>query len=212
MINFNQPYLATNPQDFWRRWHISLSTWLRDYLYIPLGGKEHKVYRNLMITMLLGGLWHGAAMHFVLWGAYHGVLLVAYRHFKTAWNNIGELFSNYKKLWHIICIVIMFHITCIGWIFFRANTLSDAWLIFSNLFQVTAPSAPEAKSILLLFFLSIPFFIMHLLNECNDNCFIYERAPYWLKANSLVFLMLMITFWSAHENIPFITTVPTFEL
>jgi len=82
MLNFNLPYLATDPSDFWRRWHISLSTWLRDYLYIPLGGNRHgtfQTYRNLILTMLLGGLWHGAAWTFVLWGAFHGFILVVYR-------------------------------------------------------------------------------------------------------------------------------------
>ena len=82
MLNFNLPYLARDPSDFWRRWHISLSSWLRDYLYIPLGGNRHgtfQTYRNLMLTMLLGGLWHGAAWTFVLWGAFHGFLLVGYR-------------------------------------------------------------------------------------------------------------------------------------
>ncbi len=82
MLNFNLPYFARNPSDFWRRWHISLSTWLRDYLYIPLGGNRHGTWqtcRNLMLTMVLGGLWHGAAWTFVLWGAFHGSLLVIYR-------------------------------------------------------------------------------------------------------------------------------------
>jgi D-alanyl-lipoteichoic acid acyltransferase DltB (MBOAT superfamily) len=82
MLNFNLPYAARDPSDFWKRWHISLSSWLRDYLYIPLGGSRHgtfNTYRNLMLTMLLGGLWHGAAWTFVLWGAYHGFLLVIYR-------------------------------------------------------------------------------------------------------------------------------------
>src|SRR5205085_3050334 len=76
--NFNQPYFASNITDFWRRWHISLSTWLRDYLYIPLGGNRHgrlQTYRNLMVTMLLGGLWHGASWNFVIWGGFHGALL-----------------------------------------------------------------------------------------------------------------------------------------
>ena len=82
MLNFDLPYFATSPSSFWRRWHISLSTWLRDYLYISLGGNRGgttAVYRNLMLTMLLGGLWHGASWTFVLWGFYHGALLVAYR-------------------------------------------------------------------------------------------------------------------------------------
>jgi alginate O-acetyltransferase complex protein AlgI len=78
-VNFDRPYFARNPRDFWRRWHISLSSWLRDYLYIPLGGNRKHVVRNIMITMLLGGLWHGASWNFVLWGAMHGVLLIANR-------------------------------------------------------------------------------------------------------------------------------------
>ena len=85
MVNFRQPYLATGPAEFWDRWHISLSTWLRDYLYIPLGGNRKgslMTYRNLSITMLLGGLWHGAAWHFVGWGAFHGLILVIQRLFQ----------------------------------------------------------------------------------------------------------------------------------
>ena len=82
MVNFNLPYFATNPREFWQRWHISLSSWLRDYLYIPLGGNKKGniiTYRNLAITMLLGGLWHGAAWNFVVWGAYHAILLIIHR-------------------------------------------------------------------------------------------------------------------------------------
>ena len=88
-LNFRLPYFAVNPSDFWHRWHISLSTWLRDYLYIPLGGNRGGLVvtcRNLMLTMVLGGLWHGAAWTFVLWGVFHGMLLVAFR-----------LFSDWRK-------------------------------------------------------------------------------------------------------------------
>lgn len=84
MVNFRMPYFAINPSDFWRRWHISLSTWLRDYLYIPLGGNRSgnvAAYRNLLITMMLGGLWHGASWHFVAWGVYHGLLLIVFKMF-----------------------------------------------------------------------------------------------------------------------------------
>ena len=87
VLNFNLPYFAANPSDFWRRWHISLSSWLRDYLYIRLGGNRNgrlQTYRNLLITMVLGGLWHGAAWNFVIWGAYHGILLAIHRIFRDA--------------------------------------------------------------------------------------------------------------------------------
>lgn len=119
--NFNTPYFAASPSEFWRRWHISLSTWLRDYLYIPLGGNRSgrwSEYRNLMITMTLGGLWHGAGILFVLWGVWHGLMLVLYRtvpidRFLTDWlGTAGKLFS----------VLITFHIVCFGWILFRAHT------------------------------------------------------------------------------------------
>lgn len=113
--NFNFPYLATNPREFWRRWHISLSTWLRDYVYIPLGGSRGslpRTYCNTLCTMALCGLWHGASWNFVLWGVYQGLLLVGYdwssRRFVVRWGNI-------------LSTAIMFHFTLFGWLLFRAS-------------------------------------------------------------------------------------------
>jgi len=119
--NFNTPYFSESPIEFWRRWHISLSTWLRDYLYIPLGGNRFGrwlEYRNIMITMALGGLWHGAGILFILWGIWHGLMLVLYRVLP---------FHRYLTYWlgppgKCVSIVITFHIICFGWILFRAQT------------------------------------------------------------------------------------------
>jgi alginate O-acetyltransferase complex protein AlgI len=126
VLNFNLPYFATNPQDFWRRWHISLSSWLRNYLYVPLGGSHlgsAKTYRNLMLTMILGGLWHGAAWNFVLWGCYHGLLLVAHRCLAPVWY---RFFSGRMPLGQgvslAVRVFIMFHLTCYGWLLFRASS------------------------------------------------------------------------------------------
>ena len=119
--NFLTPYFAASPADFWRRWHISLSTWMRDYLYIPLGGERHgrlKTLRNLTITMFLGGLWHGAGFGFIVWGLYHGVLLVAYRVFHIEENIVRFLG---RRVGAVVAIVLMFHLVCVGWIFFRAS-------------------------------------------------------------------------------------------
>jgi alginate O-acetyltransferase complex protein AlgI len=129
MRNFNQPYFASSITEFWRRWHISLSTWLRDYLYIPLGGNRgsvSKTYRNLMLTMLLGGLWHGAAWTFVIWGGLHGLYLIGQRFFHrherpplptspTEWNwpRVGG-------------VLLTFHLVLLTWVFFRAPGLSAA--------------------------------------------------------------------------------------
>jgi D-alanyl-lipoteichoic acid acyltransferase DltB (MBOAT superfamily) len=132
-VNFRAPYLVTNPSAFWRHWHITLSTWLRDYLYIPLGGNRTGHVRtciNLMITMLLGGLWHGAALAYVLWGAYHGFLLVIHR----AWGfwRISDsavskegLTSRWSKIRHLVLIVLFFHLMCLGWLLFRAGSLAS---------------------------------------------------------------------------------------
>jgi alginate O-acetyltransferase complex protein AlgI len=137
--NFTAPYLVTNPADFWRNWHISLSTWLRDYLYIPLGGNRRgagRTYANLMITMLLGGLWHGAGTAFLVWGLYHGALLAIHR----AWQSLtgrgtrhrsapkeaaGGPTRNQSGHWvkHLLFALIFFHITCVGWLLFRAGSL-----------------------------------------------------------------------------------------
>lgn len=120
MQNFRTPYFACSPSDFWRRWHISLSTWLRDYLYIPLGGSRHGrgvEYRSLMLTMLLGGLWHGAGVLFLAWGAWHGLLLVAHRLLpfdrllKDRLGIVGQAAA----------IAITFHLVVFGWVLFRAD-------------------------------------------------------------------------------------------
>jgi D-alanyl-lipoteichoic acid acyltransferase DltB (MBOAT superfamily) len=129
MLNFNLPYFAKNPSDFWRRWHISLSTWLRDYLYVPLGGNRKGslfTYRNLMLTMLLGGLWHGAAWHFVIWGAYHGLLLCAYKFITPSLDALPKVKNKlFRKIWLGTKIILFFHLICLGWLFFRVESISQ---------------------------------------------------------------------------------------
>jgi D-alanyl-lipoteichoic acid acyltransferase DltB (MBOAT superfamily) len=137
MRNFLTPYFSTNPSDFWGRWHISLSTWLRDYLYIPLGGNKHGsllTMRNLMITMLLGGLWHGAGVFFIIWGAYHGLLLVVYRFIPLD----AILTRHLGRFGKALSIVVFFHLVCIGWIFFRA-TPEQFWPVVNSI--TALPSA-----------------------------------------------------------------------
>jgi D-alanyl-lipoteichoic acid acyltransferase DltB (MBOAT superfamily) len=133
--NFNAPYMATDPQDFWRRWHISLSTWLRDYLYIPLGGSRRgkaRTYLNLMITMFLGGLWHGASWTFVVWGGLQGFYMVGHR----LWTGcparaIQRLRANTAWAW--VARLLMFHAVCFGWVFFRSSTISLAGMMLKRL-------------------------------------------------------------------------------
>jgi D-alanyl-lipoteichoic acid acyltransferase DltB (MBOAT superfamily) len=130
--NFRSPYAADDPSDFWQRWHISLSSWLRDYLYIPLGGNRGgagRTARNLALTMLLGGLWHGAAWNFVLWGAYHGALLLLFR------APIVQRWTRWAGFPPIILLrrICMFHIVCLSWVLFRAETLSACGALWSRM-------------------------------------------------------------------------------
>jgi D-alanyl-lipoteichoic acid acyltransferase DltB (MBOAT superfamily) len=138
--NFNAPYTAADPQEFWRRWHISLSSWLRDYLYFPLGGSRKGKLRtmiNLMVTMLLGGLWHGAAWTFVVWGGLHGFYLVVHR----LWSRIGWgplVRWRATAAWRWTSRILLFHAVCVGWVFFRASAFANAFSIFGRL---TVPGA-----------------------------------------------------------------------
>ena len=133
--NFDQPYRASSLRDFWRRWHMSLSSWLRDYLYIPLGGSKGgnvKTYRNLFATMFLGGLWHGAAWNFVIWGCLHGGWLALERAF------LARRESATRVAWHtFLGWLITFHIVCLGWVFFRASNLDVAFDILAGVSSLT---------------------------------------------------------------------------
>jgi alginate O-acetyltransferase complex protein AlgI len=145
-LNFNSPYKAPNIQDFWRRWHISLSTWLRDYLYVPLGGNRKglgRTYVNLMLTMLLGGLWHGANWTFVVWGGIHGVGLALTRAFRE-WRDRLEVPPRRSPLVLGASVFATFHLVCVAWIFFRAETFQKAATIFTQLGTLTTyhPNLP----------------------------------------------------------------------
>jgi alginate O-acetyltransferase complex protein AlgI len=139
--NFNSPYKSHDPSEFWRRWHISLSTCLRDYVYIPLGGNregEWKAYRNLMLTMLIGGLWHGASWTFVVWGGYHGALLALYRRNGRAWDRLP---AGARQLG-------MFLAATIGWVWFRATDMRMVAGLFHRMFVPTAGEWPPQVGVL----------------------------------------------------------------
>jgi len=152
MTNFLYPYFVTNPSEFWRNWHISLSTWLKDYLYIPLGGNRlGKLFtlRNLMITMLLGGLWHGAAWNFVLWGFYHGLLLVIYRQYK----------SHFDKIPKVLSIIIMFHFVCFGWLIFRVENMDQLYVMVASLGNLDLSAVHTVGLRKVAFFATLPMLI-----------------------------------------------------
>jgi alginate O-acetyltransferase complex protein AlgI len=138
--NFRLPYLAADISEFWKRWHITLSTWLRDYLYIPLGGNRHgptQTHRNLLLTMLLGGLWHGASWTFAIWGLYHGALLIAHRACpRPDWLK--------SPTFRPVCVLGTFLSVCVGWVFFRAQRVEDAADILIRMVRPTSGTSLTA--------------------------------------------------------------------
>jgi alginate O-acetyltransferase complex protein AlgI len=154
--NFNAPYTAASPQEFWRRWHISLSTWLRDYLYFPLGGSRKGSVRtciNIMLTMLLGGLWHGAAWTFVAWGALHGSYLVIHRFWsRIEWAPMVRWRTT--TAWKWTSRILLFHAVCVGWVFFRASSFDIAFTVFRRL-SVHGPATLITGPVLIVLFLGL---------------------------------------------------------
>src|ERR1019366_1779016 len=151
--NFNTPYKADGIADFWRRWHMSLSSCLRDYVYIPLGGNRGgvtAVYRNLLATMLIGGLWHGANWTFVGWGAYHGLLLCLERLFRDAW----------EMVWRPLRVMLTFALVVVGWVFFRATDFAMAAGLLHRMFVFT-PSAGITALSTLFVLLAVAFGFGH---------------------------------------------------
>jgi alginate O-acetyltransferase complex protein AlgI len=145
VLNFNNPYMATGLGDFWSRWHISLSTWFRDYVYIPLGGNRGGVfalYRNLFITFLISGIWHGSAWTFAIWGGLHGAGVILTRGLERSAFYRERVPAIFKRTW-------VFLYVCFAWIFFRAKTLDDALLIAGRIFSFAAGTNPIVPALML---------------------------------------------------------------
>ncbi|HEY9743494.1 MAG TPA: MBOAT family O-acyltransferase [Coleofasciculaceae cyanobacterium] len=203
MLNFNLPYFSKDPSEFWRRWHISLSTWLRDYLYIPLGGSrqgERKTYQNLMTTMVLGGLWHGAAWNFVLWGFYQGAILCVYRAF-TPKTKPGDRKNRFGLLGDIVTILSFFVVTCYGWLLFRATSLAQIitftkilFLDFGNL-ALSLPKPP------LPVLLGIPLLIGYEVVEYLASNPKFKRH-YPIPARAALYAALIIILLMGESNAP----------
>ncbi len=206
-INFNEPYQARSLSDFWRRWHISLSSWLRDYLYIPLGGNRKGKIRtglHVLLTMLLGGLWHGAHLRFALWGFYHGIILLLERLFTNKSPGLANK-SGWRQLFSTI---LTFHIVLLGWLIFRAETPALAWIMvkqvfmnfeFGTVFQFIRADA-------MVFILLLGSFVLIALpasiKEFYRGWFILR--PYWLKILIVLLTLLLIYEFQISELKPFI--------
>jgi alginate O-acetyltransferase complex protein AlgI len=205
VVNFRQPYLANRLQDFWRRWHISLSTWLRDYIYIPLGGSRvvnWKIVRNLMITLVLAGLWHGANWTYVIFGAIQGAVLVIERYLfppkpKTEVAN-PEQSAGFFGLWGQR--ILTFNIFCLSLAFFRATSLRAAVHMLAGLSNFAW--RPEyATAFLMLCVFSVPLFVADLLQEAANAEYPFAKSPYVYRTALAAAVFLAIAFFSgSHLN------------
>jgi len=187
MDNFHHPYFATCITDFWHRWHISLSTWLREYLYVPLGGNRGsraRTYLNLLITMLLGGLWHGAAWNFVLWGGYQGLLLVAERLLggKRLIVDVREATSLGQRLLWPVRVLVTFHFVCLGWLLFRAERLQPLGTMVRNFIDPTGwlRMPPELAGQVALYVL--PLLLVDALQFFRRDEHVLRHAPLPLRS------------------------------
>ena len=211
MENFRRPYFATSMTEFWRRWHISLSTWLRDYLYIPLGGNRYGVtatYRNLLVTMLLGGLWHGASWNFVIWGALHGGLLAASRA-TLPWRD--RLYSSAGVpvvLRNAVRMAITFHLACLGWIFFRAETLADSATIVGGMLGLGSAYAAPFVDVDVLLNASLGIAVLLVVQVWQERFGAVRdslaRGPVWVQWAGAYGLVLAISLLGVEAGAQFI--------
>ncbi|MCF6301084.1 MAG: MBOAT family protein, partial [Proteobacteria bacterium] len=201
-MNFKSPFAAMGFSDFWRRWHISLSTWLRDYLYIPLGGSRKgnwKIIRNLMLTMLLGGLWHGAAWTFVVWGVLHGLYLILERGVKKM-----AFFKNWTqyKLGRIVVMFLTFMLVMLAFVVFRAENFEQAVLILSAMFvpgtgQNILPWSMWSQIVMLSFTLLLVIQWYYRDKLLGD---VLQRMPVVLRSLLLSFCLIMIVISSGNSD------------
>ena len=192
-LNFNNPYTSIDLRDFWRRWHITLSTWFRDYLYIPLGGNRKGTARfciSILLTMAIGGLWHGAAWKFIIWGLVHAVALVLFSALETK--------TSYHKLPRIIKQMLTFHIVSFAWIFFRADNIADAWLIIQRIFTGATTAAQVS---VLMFAMVAAVWIYQFIYESQARRIL--EAKFVRIALMLIMLLYLITFATSAQE-PFI--------
>src|SRR6266576_6994145 len=200
-VNFRQPFLAHRLQDFWRRWHISLSTWLRDYLYIPLGGSAHgpwKTSRNLLVTMALAGLWHGANWTFVTFGAIHGVVLAVERYLfpsqtKSATLPRAQTPARAFSLWGQR--ILTFNVLCVSLAFFRATSISTAVNFLAGL-STFAWRTEYLSAFLMLGLFTLPLFFVDLFQEGGNQEYPFATAPYAIRTVFALFSIVVLALFS----------------
>jgi alginate O-acetyltransferase complex protein AlgI len=206
-LNFEQPYLSRNITVFWRTWHISLSTWLRDYLYIPLGGNRgtrRQTYRNLMLTMVLGGLWHGAAWTFVVWGTLHGIYLCAHRAFTERPGGSAAHNQVRPFRWHDVLPAIgTFQLVCLAWIFFRAASFTQAFEVLGGILTLQSGAVDAGAIALLVLLAAVTLSIDLAQRNLGTHTPMLALRP---VAQGVVYgaFIVAIVLFSGGETVPFI--------
>ncbi|HTB17909.1 MAG TPA: MBOAT family O-acyltransferase [Bryobacteraceae bacterium] len=202
--NFNRPYAAQNISDFWRRWHISFSNWLRDYLYFSLPGLRSRwkifAYLNLVITMVIGGLWHGVAWTFVAWGAWHGLGLAAHRWWQALHGNPKLTFTPGARF---LCGLATFHFVLVGWIFFRASSIGTARDILYQIFSGTISFANISHQFVAVMLIAAA---AHFVPDrwYDGGLALYCRFPYYAQAAAIAALVVAIRYVAGSGSAPFI--------
>ncbi len=213
MDNFKRPYFSRSISEFWRRWHISLSTWFKDYLYIPLGGNRVSIprwYFNLLVVFIVSGLWHGANWTFIVWGALHGLYIIFEKTTKPIKDRLlkATKLVRFPKLVHLLEICITFGLVCIGWVFFRANTLTDAWYILTHLFvNLNLDLASWDMSFVNLAYLfSIIGFMefVHLIQEHKSIRSFLDDKPILLRWNLYLIIIFIVLLFGVFDSTKFI--------
>jgi alginate O-acetyltransferase complex protein AlgI len=192
--NFRHPYLAESPREFWQRWHISLSTWLRDYLYVGLGGNRRgstRTHVNLLLTMVLGGLWHGAAWTFVLWGAYHGVWLVLHRLVADLRRGAAPRTPAWLRR------AVTFHLVLLGWVVFRAGSLATAGALLGGLFAARPLTGPLPVGVLAVLLLG---FATHAMAARVELPVLWRRAPRLLQGAVYGVVVVLLGLFGAQSQ------------
>ena len=210
MKNFEQPYLSSNITEFWRRWHISLSTWLRDYLYIALGGNRQGVgrtYVNLMLTMLLGGLWHGASWNFVIWGGLHGIYLAVHKWMLKGKRVRGSYTYDSPQgfVTYLGKVVATYLLVLFTWLFFRAHTFTDAMDFFAGVFTWTSSATSGRFVVITLAFATVTLLIDFFQYYTKKHTFLLQVKPVPARWGILSAMMLItMIYMFVEEPLPFV--------
>ncbi|MCB0211335.1 MAG: MBOAT family protein [Anaerolineae bacterium] len=219
MENFRRPYFARSPLEFWRRWHISLSTWFKDYVYIPLGGNRVSVprwYLNFLIVFLVSGLWHGAAWTFVLWGGLHGLFVIADAATKNLRAGLVQRIGldQQSPVLAVVSTLFTFILVCLAWVFFRANSVNEAFLLLGTMFplsnfaDINAPWAAVAGNPAQEMVLSLALIVLlvgvHWVQERQWQVPIFFQQPIWLRWAAYLILAIANMNLGVTQEVPFI--------